>query len=94
MTTKAELIAIVARSAGLSKQAARVAVETVVGTLRDSLASSGTASLPDIGKFKVVDRAERTARNPRTGEALTIAARKAVRFRPAADLKRSVQSRD
>ncbi|HKB54081.1 MAG TPA: HU family DNA-binding protein, partial [Ramlibacter sp.] len=42
--------------------------------------------------FKASARAERTGRNPRTGEALTIAASKSVKFVPGAALKASVNA--
>ncbi|MDF3016296.1 MAG: histone family protein DNA-binding protein, partial [Thermomicrobiales bacterium] len=41
--------------------------------------------------FKVVERAGREGRNPRTGEAMTIAARRSPTFKPGTQLKRSVE---
>ena len=49
-------------------------------------------SLFGFGRFTVADRATRQGRNPRTGEAVTIAASKALRFTPARSLKTSLDT--
>lgn len=91
MTTKAAIVARVAISTGLSKRASANIVNIMSNILVSDLANAGVANIPGIGKLKVADRASRAGRNPRTGETLQIPARKAVRFRPSAELKRVVQ---
>lgn len=91
MTTKASIVSRVAEAAGVSKRAAGNLVDLFAAILNSDLANNGVANIPGIGKLKLADRAARAGRNPRTGETLQIPARKAVRFRPSAGLKQSVQ---
>jgi len=88
---KAELINHVADTAGLSKTAASDAVEAVLGGITSTLASGDSVSLVGFGTFSVADRAARTARNPRTGEAIQVAASKAPKFKPGKALKDAVK---
>jgi DNA-binding protein HU-beta len=88
---KAELIGYVADTAGLSKTAASDAVEAVIGGITSTLASGDSVSLVGFGTFSVADRAARTARNPRTGEAIQVAASKAPKFKPGKALKDAVK---
>ena len=48
-----------------------------------------TSPLPD-STFTIVDRAEREGRNPMTGAAITIAAKKVVKFKPGKLLKDAI----
>jgi len=51
-------------------------------------------SIPKFGKFKIIERAERNGRNPKTGESMRIPAKKAVRFRPANILRMTIAGID
>jgi len=88
---KSELINHVASSAGLSKSAATDAVEAILGGITATLAAGDSVSLVGFGTFSVVDRAARTARNPRTGEAIEVAASRAPKFKPGKALKDAVK---
>jgi len=88
---KADLVNHVATSAGLSKSSAGDAVEAVIGGISDTLASGGAVSLVGFGTFSVVDRSARTARNPRTGEAIYVAASRAPKFKAGKGLKDAVK---
>ena len=48
--------------------------------------------LPGLGKLKTKDRAARMGRNPRTGEAMTIPARRVVVFAPSEKLDRDIRA--
>jgi len=89
---KAELIDHVATSADLSKAAAGEAVEAVLSGITGTLAGGDSVSLVGFGTFSVADRAARTARNPRTGEAIEVAASKAPKFKAGKALKDAVKS--
>ena len=52
------------------------------------------ATLPGLGKLYVAERAARTGRNPATGEAVEISARRVVKFRPAKEFAERVDSDD
>lgn len=55
-----------------------------------ALCEGDAVPLPGLGKLTVVDKAARAGRNPRTGEAIEIEARRVVRFQPITGLKTAV----
>ena len=65
-------------------------IEQVLAIMLSRMAyalKEGKTVKTDIGSFKVVERAARTCRNPRTGEEITVPARKVVKFTPSKKLK-------
>ena len=87
---KSELINHIATSAGLTKAQATAALQAVETGVIDTLANGGEVTLIGFGTFKVTDRAARTGRNPKTGEAITIAAAKVPTFKAGKALKEAV----
>ena len=85
--TKTELVDNLAQETGLTKALAKQVIETIITQTTKTLKKEGRFALAGLGTFEVVKRAKRAARNPRTGEPVTIKAHKAVRFRPAKALK-------
>lgn len=75
-----ELIIKVAQRAGITKAQAKMTVAEFVKVVTESLAVGESVSVYGFGVFKVVERAERKGRNPRTGEELILPAGKAVKF--------------
>ncbi|ARM30215.1 HU family DNA-binding protein [Prosthecochloris sp. HL-130-GSB] len=90
--SKAELVEKIASQAGLTKADAERAVNAFVGVVIDSLKAGEDVTLVGFGTFSVGDRGERQGRNPQTGETITIAARKVVKFKPGKALKEEVDS--
>ncbi|OIO71308.1 MAG: integration host factor [Zetaproteobacteria bacterium CG_4_9_14_3_um_filter_53_7] len=88
---KADLVNHVAASADLSKAAAGEAVEAVLSGITGALAGGDSVSLVGFGTFSVAARAARTARNPRTGESIDVAASKAPKFKAGKALKDAVK---
>ena len=88
---KTELIHAVAEAADLPKADAGRALDAITGAIGSALAQGDTVSLIGFGTFSVKERAARTGRNPRTGEALEIAASKIPAFKPGKALKDAVQ---
>ena len=85
---KADLVeAVAAAVPSLSKRDAGEAVDAVFETIAAALAAGGEASVVGFGSFKVGERAAREGRNPRTGEAIPIAASKAPKFTAGKALK-------
>ncbi|MGF6907250.1 HU family DNA-binding protein [Fusobacterium sp. PH5-44] len=64
-----------------------------IETVKDALGAGEEVSFLGFGKFKVVDRAARTARNPQTGAEMKIPAKKAVKFTAGKDLGVLVNSK-
>ena len=87
---KAELIAAVAESAELSRAEATEAVEATINVITKALQVGEAVSLVGFGTFEVRERAARTGRNPRTGEAIDIAASKVPAFKAGKALKDAV----
>ncbi|MDR2140648.1 MAG: HU family DNA-binding protein [Deltaproteobacteria bacterium] len=90
--TKAELTSIIAQETGLTKADAQKAVTSLVSTVLKTLKKEGRLALYGLGVFETVKRPKRRGRNPRTGEPLTIKAHKAIKFKPAKQLKESLNN--
>ncbi len=84
---KAELIDMVASAADLSKSSATNVVDSVFSGITNSLKQGESVTLVGFGTFSVSERAARTGRNPRTGEAITIPAARSPKFKAGKALK-------
>lgn len=89
--TKRDLIEVVAKKANLTNKASRDAVQAFIGSIRDSLKRGEKVVITGFGTFSIRERAERIGRNPKTGEKITIQARKAPGFTPGKTLKKVVR---
>ena len=78
---KAELIAVVAEKAELSKKDTEKAVNALVEAITESLKSGDKVQLVGFGVFEVKARAERMGRNPKTKEQIKIPASKVPVFK-------------
>jgi len=87
---KAEFVDSVAAKAGMSKQDAGSAVDAVLDSLTDAMKDGNQVTLIGFGTFLVRERDARTGRNPRTGEAIQIAASKVPSFKAGKALKDAV----
>ena len=72
--TKTDLIAQVAANTEMSKKSAEMAVNAAFEALGKAMAEGEKISISGFGTFEVRERAERQGINPRTREAITIAA--------------------
>lgn len=68
---------------GLGRAVAYEAVECMFDIVAVTVASGGTISITNFGSLERVDRTSRRARNPHTGEAIQVPARKAVKWNPS-----------
>lgn len=87
---KVELSAAVAEKAGLTKKDAEKAVAAVLESVMEALASDDKVQLVGFGTFEVRERGERTGRNPRTKETITIPASKQPVFKAGKAFKDAV----
>lgn len=83
---KGDLINEIAAKAGINKVAAKAALDACLESIEQALANDDTVKLIGFGTFSMVNKPERTGINPQTKEKITIAARKTVKFKPAAEL--------
>ena len=87
---KADMIEQIAQAAEVSKSAAERAVDALVAAVKSSLKKGDMVTLVGFGTFYVSKRQARSGRNPRTGEALKIAAAKVPKFRAGKALKDAI----
>ncbi len=94
--TKAEFIVSLKQSLPdvfATKAAAEKAYAAFCCILADAAVTEAGIRLPQVGSFSITHRAARTGRNPRTGKAIRIPARKAVKFTPSKALAEKVQKK-
>jgi DNA-binding protein HU-beta len=84
---KTELVNAIAELSGLSKKDADSATDAVFDAITAALKAGDDVRLVGFGSFTVSDRAAREGRNPRTGQAITIAASKQPKFSAGKGLK-------
>jgi len=82
-----ELISAVSTETGLTKRQASDAVHAVINNIMVELRGGQPVVIFGFGSFKPIDKPARTGRNPSTGEAVAIKAKKVVKFTPAVALK-------
>lgn len=87
---KAELVEAVATAAGLTKADATRAIDAVFATITGALKEGNKVPVAGFGTFSVSNKKGYTARNPRTGEPVKVAARNAVAFKAGTALKEAV----
>ena len=85
--TKADLLKNVRAKAEVTQATAEKVVDAVFASIKEVLKNGESFSLVGFGTMKVAERAARTGRNPRTGEAIAIPVKKVVRFLPGKALK-------
>jgi len=89
--TKKDLTMLVAKKANLTNRAAADAVSAMLNGVRDSLKRGEKVVITGFGTFSIRNRSERPGRNPKTGEKIMLAARRAPGFTPGKTLKKAVR---
>ena len=87
---KKDLVQKIAETNELTKQQAADVLDTVLDSIGDAIAAGDEVQLLGFGTFEKRERPERTARNPRTGETIEIAAASVPAFKPGKALKDKV----
>lgn len=88
---KADLVDELHKTLGGTRVAAEQGVESLIGAIISCLKRGDEVSIAGLGIFSVKQRKSRLARNPRTGEAITVPAMKVPKFRAAKGLKDAVK---
>jgi len=91
--TKAELIDAVYEKVGFSKKEAAELVELVFESMKEELCKGGYIKISGFGKFRVRPKKARMGRNPQTGEAMVISARKVLTFTPSRILRDGINGK-
>lgn len=88
--TKADIVEKVHEKIGLSKSESADFVDHVIELMKSTLEGGEKIKIAGFGNFEVKKKADRRGRNPQTGEAITIEARKILTFKPSNILKNSL----
>lgn len=78
--TKAEMVDALAKTTGFTKVCIDEIYKAIVALVAKETKKTGVCTLPDLGKFAVVERKARMGRNPATGDAMEIPAKTTVKF--------------
>jgi DNA-binding protein HU-beta len=87
---KTDLIEGMAENAGITKAAAKKALESMLIDIEGALQKGKRVSLVGFGSWSVSRRAARDGRNPQTGQTIKIKAKNVVKFKAGSDLSRAV----
>jgi integration host factor subunit alpha len=91
--TKIELTQAISDGIGLNNREAKEMVEAFFAEISASLEAGEEMKLSGFGVFNLRDKPERPGRNPKTGEAIPVAARRVVTFHASQSLKDAVEER-
>lgn len=91
--TKADLAEQLSDKVGLNNREAKEMIEAFFEEISDCLESGEEVKLAGFGVFNMRDKPERPGRNPKTGEAVPISARRVVTFHASGGLKDAVDAR-
>lgn len=90
--TKSELISLIAEKSGLSKTDAEKIFSATFEVIAEKMAQQEKIMVPGFGGFTTKERKERKGRNPATGEEITIPKAMVVTFKPATQLKETINN--
>lgn len=90
--TKADLVERVAKEAEMTKKDAEQLVEIIFSSIIDTLNGGDKIELRGFGSFRVRERNSRKGRNPKTGEAVDIPAKRVAYFKPGKELKELINN--
>jgi len=90
---KGDLVEKVAKEGGITKAQADCALNSLLDSVTAELKKGGRVTLVGFGTFSVGARKARTGRNPQTGAAIKIPAKKVVKFAVGAELKAAVNKK-
>ena len=85
--TKAALIEEVAEVASLTKRRAEIVVDTVFGSIVETLHRGEKVELRGFGSFRLRRREPHRGRNPRTGDRVEVPSKRVAYFTPGKELK-------
>ena len=88
--TKLDLVNHLNETIGLSKVESKEIIEALLSEIKDSLVNNKEVKISGFGNFKVLAKIKRPGRNPKTGEEVTITARRVVSFKAGQKLRKKI----
>lgn len=92
--TKAELVDLITGGTGLNRRDTVTVVNLIMDNIGNALAMGDKVELRGFGSFKVKSRRSRLARNPRTGDAVDVPAKRVPYFKASNELKERLNGQD
>jgi integration host factor subunit alpha len=92
--TKAQLADLLFEQIGLNKRESKDMIDAFFDLIAQSLVEGQDVKISGFGNFQIRTKAARPGRNPRTGEAIPIAARRSVTFHASHKLKEQIQGEE
>ena len=92
--TKADIIDHLHNEIGLSKSECKILIEDFFEEIKTALINNEEVKLSGFGNFELIDKKARPGRNPKTGEDVTISARRVVTFRAGNKLRKKISTID
>ena len=90
--TKAQVADLLFEQIGLNKRESKDTIDAFFDLIAQSLVDGVDVKISGFGNFQIRTKAPRPGRNPRTGEAIPIEARRAVTFHASHKLKEQLQA--
>ena len=91
---KKDIIKYIQNETGITNKQSSEAVETVIGQIKESLASNDDVLISGFGKFCVKEKNERKGRNPATEQPMILPARKVVTFKCSGNLRNRINGKN
>ena len=91
--TKADIVERIYKEVGFTKKEAAELVDVIFHVIKNTLACGEKVKISGFGNFSIKDKSVRTGRNPQTGDAMEISARRVLFFRPSQVLKEDITNR-
>jgi|TARA_B100001093_G_scaffold137510_1_gene130029 integration host factor subunit alpha len=92
--TKADIVDYLNNELGLNKSECKILIEDFFDEIKNSLINNEEVKLSGFGNFELINKKERPGRNPKTGEDVTITARRVVTFRAGNKLRKKIATFD
>ena len=92
--TKADMVEYLHNELGLNKSDCKILIEDFFDEIKKALISGEEVKLSGFGNFELLNKNERPGRNPKTGEEVTISARRVVTFRAGNKLRKKIATFD
>jgi nucleoid DNA-binding protein len=89
--TKKEIVKVISEEIGLTQLKTKEIVQKTFDAIVETLVHEGRIELRNFGVFEVKKRAARKARNPRTGEPVSVESKYVVTFKPGKEMEERVK---
>ena len=90
--TKADIVEKIQTKIGLSAKESAEILDSLFAIMKTTLESGEILKIAGFGSFIVKQKADRRGRNPQTGDAITIEARRVLTFKPSTLLRQAINS--